>query len=336
MCLTIRPRQFMMRAFFSVKMSTFHLAQIGNENIKRTGTFAISTTGRLAVYNKPFFVNELLAAIHPDHITHEMFDEMVRDSRVYDLSTILTAMTRQIDYSGLTPNLAGIYDGPQEVLEVLANLGHLQLLKISKFDPGLQNEIFDTLTDTRCTLKALLILDEAQHEVIGTLLQIRQQSPLALAVRQATEKALRDLYKNPKKLKSETFDKTISYHDRSPLYQREPRICYPKRERDGAVVEVWQLFYMPSVGKIRLPDQFGRLSVKQVLDRITPDIYDRKNNPDPKFDPRTPLGFIGLLGKVGGAFPQLIAGQVRRNEQLREKVMHEQELARSLYETYCR
>ena len=317
-------------------MNTFSSSQFGNEYVMRSGTTAINPAGRLTIYNKPFFVNELLAAIRPDCITHEMFDEMVKDSRVYDLSTILTAMTRQIDSSGIIPNLAGVTNNPQEVLEMLANLGHLQLIKISKCEPGLQNEIFDTLDGTRCTLRSLLILDESQREVISKLLQLRQQSKLAMAIRQATEEALRDLYRNPLKLKSYLFDKTICYHDRSPLYQREPRICYPKRVREGAVVEVWQFFFMPALGKIRLPDQFGKLSIKQVLDRITPDIYKRINGKDSKFDPRTPLGFMGLLGKVGGALPQLIASQVRKNEQLKDKVMHEREIARSLYETYCR
>ena len=301
-----------------------------------TEMLAFNTTDRLAVYNKPFFVNELLAAIYPEHITHGMFDEMIKDSRMYDMSTILTAMTRQIDISGLTPNLAGIFDNPQDVLEMLANLGHLQLLIISNYAAEIQNEIFNTLEGTRCTLRALLILDESQSDIINQLIRIRQQSKIALAIRQVTEDSLRDLYRNPLKLRSYPIDKAICYHDRSPLYQREPRICYPKRVKDGAVVEVWQLFFMPMIGRIRLPEQFGRLSVKQVLSAITPDIYRRRIKDDFKFDPRTPLGFMGLLGKVSGALPRLIASQVRKNEQFREKLMHDQELARLLYESYCR
>ncbi len=299
-------------------------------------TLPIDATGRLAVYNKPFFVNELLAAIRPDCITHEMFDEMVKDSRVFDLGTMLTAMTRQVDSSGIIPNLAGIADNPQDVLELFANLGHEQLMMISQCEPGLQKDVFDTLEGVRCTLRALLILDESQRQVINKLSQLRQGSHLALAIRQATEESLRDLYRSPLKLKSYPFDKAICYHDRSPLYQKEPRICYPKRVKDGAVVEVWQFYFIPPLNRVRLPDEFGRLSVKQALDRITPDIYKRKNKGETKFDPRTPLGYMGLLGKVGGALPQLIASQVRKNEKIREKVMHEQEIARSLYETYSR
>jgi hypothetical protein len=299
-------------------------------------TQSVNATARLAVYNKPFFVNELLAAIRPDYITHEMFDDMVRESRIYEAGTMLTAMTRQIDFSGFIPNLVGVADGPQDAMEILANLGHEQLIKISKCEPSLQNEIFNTLDGSQCTLRALLTLDETQGEVTGHLSRLRQQSQLALAVRHATEEALRDLYRNPLKLKSYLFDKTISYHDRSPIYQKEPRICYPKRVKDGAVVEVWQFFFMPALGKIRLPAYFGKLTVKQVLDRITPDIYKRRNKESAKFDPRTPLGFLGLLGKVGGALPQFIASQVRKINESREKVMLEQELARSLYDTYCR
>ncbi|NLG96079.1 MAG: hypothetical protein GX491_01845 [Chloroflexi bacterium] len=285
----------------------------------------------LTVYDKPFFINELLAAIQPETISPDVFDEMVEESRVYDLSTILTAMTRQIDNSGLVPNLIGVYDDPQEVLEYLMNLGHAQLQKIARFEPDLRTEIFETLKGHHyATLRALLALDDCQREVIGQLAELRRESSLAMAVRQATEEALKELYRQPEKIYSPTFDEVICYEDRESLYQGIPRICYPRRIEDGAVVEVWQFFVMPDIHFIHLPKPFHTHTVGHILSRITPKIYQRKLTDPASYDPRTPSGFIGLLGKVGGAFPRFVAKQIKKNEKIRKQKLQEQEIAATL------
>jgi len=295
------------------------------------------TSEALTVYNKPFFVNELLRIIQPGSITQEMFAEMVNESRAHDINTLLTAMTRQIDRSGVVPNLAGVYDDPQDVLEVLMNLGHVQLLKVTRFDPEMQMEIFETLKGNQgITLRALLVLDECQREVISQLIQVRQQSPLALALRQANEHALKELYKYPENLHSQMFDEVISLADRCMIYTGEPNICYPNREYQGGVVEVWQFFFMPKIGEIRLPAPFERHKVGEILERITPRLYKRGYVDDTQYDPRTPSGFMGLLGKVGGALPRLIARQVKKNEQLREQVMREEAKSTALYDLFSR
>jgi hypothetical protein len=292
---------------------------------------------KMTVYNKPFFVNELLRIIQPGSITPKMFAEMVKESRSYDVNTILTAMTRQIDYSGVVPNLAGIYNDPQDVFEALVNLGHVQLLKIAQFDPELQMEIFETLKGEQgTTLRALLVLDECQREVIGRLIQDRQRSPLALALRQAAEEALKELYKTSQNLDSPMFDEVISLDDRCVLYSGEPRICYPKHVYAGGVVEVWQFFFMPVIREIRLQRPFERHTAGEILERITPKVYQRGCVDDTTYNPRTPSGFMGLLGKVGGALPRLIARQVKKNEQIREQVMREEETSAALQELFSR
>jgi len=289
------------------------------------------------VFNKPFFVNELLAAIRPDVITPGMFEAMVQESRAFDLNTILTAVTRQTDVTGLVPNLAGRYDDAQDVLEELMNLAHTQLMKIARLDGDLQTEIYATLKGTpQTTLRALLVLDEMQGEIIQHLLLLRQQSPLAMAIRQASERALRSLYHKPLDLVSAIFDGVIGYEDRLQLQQGEPRICYRKRVSEGAVVEVWQYFFMPKIDEIQPAEPFGHFTAGQVVQRITPHVFLRKLVDDSRFDPRTPVGYMGLIGKVGGAFPRLIAQQVKENAAHREQVMREQEVARVLYELFSR
>jgi hypothetical protein len=295
------------------------------------------TTEASTVYNKPFFVNELLRIIQPGSITPEMFAEMVNESRAHDINTLLTAMTRQIDRSGVVPNLVGVYENPQDVLEVLMNLGHVQLLKVARFDPEMQTEIFETLKENQgITLRALLVLDECQREVISQLIQVRQQSPLALALRQANEQALKELYKYPENLHSQMFDEVISLADRCMIYTGEPNICYPTRVYQGGVVEVWQFFFMPKIGEIRLPAPFERYIVGEILERVTPKLFKRGYVDDTQYDPRTPSGFMGLLGKVGGALPRLIARQVKKNEQIREQVMREEAKSTALYELFSR
>lgn len=290
----------------------------------------------LTVHNKPFLVNELLRTLQPGAITPKMFADMVNESRAYDLNTILTAMTRQIDCSGVVPNLAGVYTDPQDVLEVLMNLGHTQLLKIAQFDSELQDEVFETLRGNwGTTLRALLVLDECQRDVIGQLTRVRQQSPLALVLRQSTEDALKALYKNPENLNSPMFDEVISLDDRSVIYSGEPHIGYTGHVYNGGVVEVWQFFFMPKVDEIRLRPPFERYKVGEILHKITPKAYTRGYVDDNLYNPRTPAGFMGLLGKVGGALPQLIARQVKRNERLREQVMNEEAYETALYELFA-
>lgn len=296
----------------------------------------ITITGIQSVYNKPPFVNEILDEIRPDGISHWLFDKLVKESRMYELSTILTAMVRNVDLSGVIPNLAGAYTDPQDVLELLTNLGHRQLLKIDRLDQIFQDEIFAALKGNRCTLRALLKLDESQREVIEQLTQIRQSSPLAQAIRQSTEGALRDLFHHPEKMVSELFDQVLSLHEKSVLYHHEPRICYSTRIKNGNVVEVWQFFFVPRIETLRLPAPFKPLTVVEALEKITPHMYTRKYGDDGTFDPRTPSGYIGLLGKVGGALPRLIAAQVEQNELLRKKLTSEYDLSEAMHGLFSR
>lgn len=287
------------------------------------------------VYNKPFFVNELLRILHPNEITPQVFAEIVKDSRPYDLNTILTAMTRQIDHSGLVPYMAGAYDDPQDVMEVLLNFGHQQLVRISRLEPDLQIEVFETLKgDHETSLRALLILDECHEEVIHHLEPVLHQSLLAQTLRKSAEKSLRALYSTPAKVESAMFDRVVSYDDRSALYSGEPHISYPKHVYEGAVVEVWQFFFMPSIDQIRMMTPFDEHFVGEQVQKITPKIFRRGMVNDNDYNPRTPSGFIGLLGKVGGALPRLIARQVKKNEQLHERVMREEAISNWLYDLF--
>jgi hypothetical protein len=297
----------------------------------------IKTAEVLTVFKKPFFVNELLAAIRPDVITPGMFEEMVKRSREFDVHTILTAMTRQVDISGIIPNLAGMYNNPQDILEVLTNQGHLQLLKISNMDQDLQNEIFETLKGShRTTLRALLVLNDCQREIVHYFTHIREQSPLATAIRMANQEALEDLYSHPKRLHSKTFDQVIAIQCRKEIFNGKPFVCYPAQIFEGAVVEVWKYFFMPNIYQIPLPKPYRGQTVGEIMESLTPHIYRRQVCDEPKLEPQTPSGFMGLLGKVGGALPRQIAMQVNKNEEIKQKVMREEETARDLYDFFTK
>jgi hypothetical protein len=292
---------------------------------------------KITVYNKPFFVNELLRIIQPGVMTPTLFDRLVTESREFEPATILTAMTRQIDCSGLVPNLAGMCSNPEEVLEVLVNLGHAQLLKIAQLEADLQAEVFDTLMgDPETSLRGLMVLDDCQRRVVAQLAELRQRSHFALALRQATENALYELFRDPVRVHNPMFDKNIAYEDRAIIYSGEPHICYFKHIQDDAVMEVWQYFSMPKLANIDLPEPYSRFSVEDVLDEVTPRIFRRGETDDARFDPRKPIGFIGLLGKVGGALPRLIARQIKQDEQIHARIMREEELASALYTLFSR
>jgi hypothetical protein len=215
------------------------------------------------------------------------------------------------------------------------NLAHLQLTKIARLDPDLQIEVFDTLKGNHgASLRALLVLDDCHEEVIRHLSQLRQQSPLALALRQATEAALRSLYKDPEHLSSPMFEDVVGYKDRSVIYSGEPHISYPKHVYEGGVVEVWQFFFMPAIRDIRLAVPYERHMVGDLIQHITPKVYRKDITDDTGYNPRAPSGFLGLLGKVGGALPRLIARQVKRNEKLHQRVMREEEIATGISDLF--
>jgi hypothetical protein len=288
------------------------------------------------VYNKPPFINEILSVIKPETLSVRDFNRLIEESSIYDVNAMLTAMTREMDVSGLVPNLVGTCNDPQETLKVLTDISHKQLMSINEMEPEIQQEVRETLTGRDFSMRAIVILDEIQKNVIADLTAIRQKSPLALAVRQASDDALRQLYKSPIKIRSEIFDKAIRMEERDVLEHGVPRISYPRHVVDGDVVEVWQYYQIPHVQKVRLTGHFGKLTVGQVLESITPEFYIRDSRYDDRYDPESPVGFLGLLGKVGNALVRLIITQVKRNSRIKEMVLQEDAMARALYELFTR
>lgn len=288
------------------------------------------------VYNKPPFINEILSVIKPETLSVRDFKRLIEESSVYDVNAMLTAMTREMDVSGLVPNLAGTCNDPQEVLKLLTDISHRQLISLAGMDKDIQEEVKETLTGRDFSMRAIVILDGIQKNVIEELTAIRQRSPLALAVRQVSEEALRQLYRSPIKIHSEIFDKAIRLEERDVLEHGVPRISYPRHVIDGDVVEVWQYFQIPHVQKIQLPGHFGKLTLGQVLESITPEFYIRDSRYDDRYDPESPVGFLGLLGKVGNALVRMIITQVKRNSKVKEMVLQEDAVARALYELFTR
>jgi len=286
------------------------------------------------VYNKPPFVNEILNAIKPDSLSITDFRKLIEESSKYDINTMLTAMTREVDISGLVPNLAGSCGDAEEVLKFLTEIGHKHLLTIKSLERDIRIEVLETLTGSDFSLRAMLILDEIQRDVIGQLLPIRQKWPMATAVRQASEASLRELYKTPIKIHSDVFDKAILLNEREVLKRGEPRICYPSVVVDGGVLEVWQYFQLPRLENIILPGHFNKFSMRQVLENITPKFYIKDSSYDDRYDPESPVGFMGLLGNVGNALPRMFVTQIKKNSRLNEMIQKDNVISRSLYELF--
>jgi hypothetical protein len=203
-------------------------------------------------------------------------------------------------------------------------------------DREIQIEIFDTLLERDFSLRAVLILDDIQKKVVAELTKIRESSSLAIALRDASQEALIDLYKSPKRLRSSIFDKAIQAVDRSILLKGNPRIAYPKLVVDGDVLEVWQYFHIPRVENVKLKGNYSKFSVGQILDAITPEYYYRESGKIDRFDPESPADFMGLLGKVGNAIPRLIIADIKRNQKINDLVMQEDAVARAMYELFTK
>jgi hypothetical protein len=288
----------------------------------------------VTIYNKPPFINEILKEYAPAKLSQRVIEGLIKEAEPYDLGSIMTALSRRMDTSGFVPDLAGIYSNPQDVLEYLTEQGHEQLMFIAKQDPDLQDEIFETLNGSGFSLRALLLLDKIQQNVVYQLQEMRHSSSLAQALRHVNEQALRELYSHPERLISAVFDRVVSLEERSRLKRGEPLICYQVQSREEAVNEVWQYYFLPDAYQISLPLPYRSLTVGSVLEEITPEIYKRVDGNEMIFDPRTPSGFMGLLGKVGGAMPRLIARQIKADEHLLKRVMREEEVSGVLYELF--
>ncbi|MBA4420581.1 MAG: hypothetical protein C0391_05490 [Anaerolinea sp.] len=295
-----------------------------------------ASTPEYTVYNKPPFINEILAVIRPEALTARDFRGLVEAASIYDINTMLMDMTREYDVSGMVPNLAGTCTNPQEVLKVYTDIAHQQLTRLAGMEPEIRVEVLETLTGSDFSMRSLVILDDIQRDVIGQLTTIRQGATLALAVRQVMVDALRLLYRTPIKIRSEIFDEALNMEELETQTHGVPRICYPRLSVEGEIREVWQYFHLPRVEHVRLPAHFSRLNVKQVLESLTPDFYIRDSKYDGHYDPESPVGFMGLLGKIGNALPRIVVEQVKRNARIKEMVMREDAISRALYELFTR
>ena len=286
------------------------------------------------VFNYPPFINEIIATIRPEKLSVREFNKIIQESAIYDIKTMLTAITRQKDVSGLVPNFAGICNDYKEVFKAMTDIGHQELMTLSTLDKDIQVEVNETLTGCDFSLRAMLVLDELQKDVIEKLTKIRQKSPLAMSIRQAAEDSLLLLYKSPNKMHSDIFDEAINYDDRVVLTRGEPRISYPREVVEDFVIQVWQYFLLPHAENIHLTGHFNKFTYSQILDNLTPEFYIRGSKYDEHYDPESPAGFLGLLGKVGNALPRLIVKQVKQNARINEMIMKEDAVSRALFELF--
>jgi hypothetical protein len=279
----------------------------------------------------------------PPGLSVEEISPIIDKSHKFDIPTILTAMTGQVDMSGLAPNFAGVdrsllnpnfvkaTSNAQDVLLELIKLGGEKLLEIGEYPNDIKAEIFVALGSGKCTLRALNILDQVQGEIIARLRSIRETSPIALAIRQANEKALYNLYANPENrrliishLNPQAVGLKNIYAELDHYYS-QPRIVYTiLKGPDGRASHVNYAYYLPNIFKVRLGKDFRNASVGELVETITPDIYRKFEGENIQFDPKSPWGFIALLRDFGTPFLRIIADQIKASEDLRKKVVSEQ------------
>lgn len=303
---------------------------------RRSTLELIYATGNLRI------VDSILAI--PPGLSIEEVNPIIEKSHKFDVPSILTAMIGQVDVSGLAPNFAGVDRSllnsnfvkakcnAQDILLELIKLGEEKLSEIREYPVDIKAEIFDALGGGKCTLRALSVLDQIQSDIITRLRSIRNTSPIALAIRQANEKSLYDLYANPgnrRLMISHLSPQAVGYKDFYAYlekYYSQPRITYTtSKGSEGRVSHVNYSFYMPNIFKVRLGKDFRNASVGELVEDITPDIYRKFEGEKIQFDPKTPWGFIALLKDFGNPLPRVIADQIKADENLRMKIFSEQE-----------
>ncbi len=295
----------------------------------------IYATGNLRI------VDSILAI--PPGLSVEEVKPIIDQSHRFDLTTILNAMTCQVDMTGLAPNFIGVdrsiinpsfargTSSAQDVLLALIELGGEKLLEIREYPLDLHAEIIDALAGGKCTLRALSVLDQMQGDIIARLRSVRDTSPLALAIRQANEKAAYDLYADAdnRRLMISHFDPSLvglkNIYAELDRYFCQPRIVYTmSKGPEGCVSHINYSFYMPNLFKVRLGKEFHHASVGELIESITPDIYRKMEGEIVQYNPNTPWGFIALLKDFGAPFPRIVADQIKADECLRKKVLSEQ------------
>jgi hypothetical protein len=201
-----------------------------------------STSALIYAIGNLLIVHAIFAT--PPGLSAEEFESIIDKSHKFNVPTILTAMSGQVDVSGLAPNFTGVdrsllnpnfvkaTSNAQDVLLELIKLGEEKLSEIREYPTDIQVEVFAALSGVKCTLRALSVLDQIQGDIITRLRSIRDTSLIALAIRQANEKALYDSYANPDNRRlmiSHLSPQTvglINIYVKLDHYFSQPRIVY--------------------------------------------------------------------------------------------------------------
>ena len=275
-------------------------------------------------FGSPPFIDSLLAH-HPDvPISPKRFNAIVDESRGYEESFILVQMTRQVDVSGFVANLAGTCDRPADALAHLAALGKQELDTLQQkadIDEKIPNEVFETLLGQNVTLRAVLILDDMQGDVVRKLTAIREGSPIALAFKEANKTALRDLYAREGELRRPFH--LLTTEEQMKLWSGKPRIGYARYDTNHAVHAVNHYFLRPDLRSVRIP-AFGNQTARDILTAITPDYFNRAHRTSDMHDnPQTPEGLIALLGKISHPLPRFIAEYLKKDTEVHQRILRE-------------
>lgn len=263
--------------------------------------------------NAPPFVSPLLTAIRPDAIDEPMFDELVRRASPYTEKWLATNMVRQIDMTGMTPYLIGTAVTPEDTLVTLLPLASEQLDRIGRFDDALEDEIFSSLWGGRTSIRALMELDRIQSDMTDTLKGIMKGHPEAEAFRAANLKAIKNAAGGDVLPSPGGFLDMLMPTRSFTWLERTPSVTYrPKFDEDGRLVDVSQRYSLPDI------------PAKGTLLAILPKAF-RRDTPGVDTDPKTPIGFLRRLGKVGHPLPRAIVGVVAEAREQAARKRHQME-----------
>ncbi|MFH0749698.1 MAG: hypothetical protein V1917_02150 [Candidatus Gottesmanbacteria bacterium] len=223
------------------------------------------------------FVEQLISSL-PGGITKNACQDIERTSHLHDESYIATQITRQVDRSGLIPNLADVAGTPEDVFDILHPIGAHAIETINALPDALKSNVFSALNQQTCTPDVLVWLNAMFGNIVEPLKKYRgEKSEKLRAI------AIQTIYSQ------HGYDKNKPLITLHSVFDNDAKLDY-----------VNQTYEIPRITE----------EAKQHILTITPDFLQRDRDEDHPVN--TPRGFLQKIGLIGVPFTRELAKYAKK------------------------
>jgi|GEM_PF-2556773 len=249
----------------------------------------------LTVTSSVPFARPLLAALpilRRNDFLPKIVDGITEEDRRRE---VMVQMVRQVDRTGFIPNLIGRFSRASEVEGFMHDIGQSQLDYLAGLGGAVEADVLRMLQGGTASSRALLILDEMQHNLVTCLGESR--TPAAVTFRDQNsltvihaQYGLDDIGGLNHYL--EHMDEYKAHPPLLPVWYSE--VVEPGRDRVVDITQRVRVYPMPLGAQ---------------LEAITPDVYRRGAATEPPVT--SPEGFLLQLGKVGSPAIRQVIREVK-------------------------